>query len=284
MNDYYIFDPSITGGGLMTDRNIIMKGLTEGYNIILMNPNTFDEDVLNEAELVIISITRNFTKDQIKIATKMPYVIYNHDYFCKWILFYPKIEKCKKCKYLDKELYINSETMIWMSPIHREAWIYAFPEIEDHDYMLIPSAIDTSVFYSREKIPNSVIACNQTLYKGFYNVLDYIKRHRDMTFYIYGDVYRPDLYPSNVKLLGKVPYKSLPDILSDKEYAIHLPATIQPSERFAAEAIASGCIPIFNDNVGIMSYGEDIIDLVNNAADRFWKELRERFSLNESRR
>lgn len=277
LQDYYIFDPKMLGGGILTDRNIIMEGLKRGHNTILVNPETWDEDVVLDSELVVISITKRFTKDQINIATKVPYVIFNHDYFCRWILHYPMLEKCKKCKYLDKNLYLNSEAMIWMSPAHRDAWIFAFPEIEDHEYMLTPSALDVDRFYSKEKIHNTAVACNQTLYKGFYNVLSYIKEHPEMTFYIYGEVHNPDLYPSNVNLLGRIPYKSVPDVLSDKEYAVHLPSNIQPSERFAVEAIASGCKPVFNENVGIMSYGKDVVELARNSAKNFWDELEKRF-------
>jgi glycosyltransferase involved in cell wall biosynthesis len=286
---YQDIDPFIyLGGAQQTDLTIIREGVKRGHDIQIVVPQTFRLE--KNADLNIISNCALFTQQQLSQVAKAPtpYVFFSHDYvpLCKYRLFYPMLEKCSRCvnKTFAKEFLEKSNLIVWMSPLHREAWLRSIPELADHPYALTPSCLDVEKLSPTQMnpTPNTVIGVNCLLsFKGKNNVLSYARENPEFQFTFVGqsEVAPSDL-PKNTKYVGQVSEEELIGLYAQHEYFIHLPSTCQPSERTCIEAALMGLKLIVNPLVGITSYPdfykngevnrEWLRTFVKDAPKRFW--------------
>jgi len=256
----------------------------------LVNPQTTKFFVPEAMDLMIISNATGFNiKWLLQITQATPYVMYIHDYWpaCTYRLFYPMLEKCKKCKNLvnAKQLVLNSTLNIFLSPLHRDAWAFTIPEVKDHPYHLHPSPVDTEMFKPIPNVkrnPNAGLVVNAMAFKGAKNTVEYCKNHPKITFTFVGGQPQGVKLPPNCAYTGPVPYEKMPGMYNQASYYIELPESPQPFNRTVLEARLTG-VPhlILNKNIGAVSYKwfdkniETIKRHIKNAVPNWWKKVEE---------
>jgi len=283
------------GGAQRTDREIVKYGMRKGYEVELVTPENFPPIHDMNHDLVVFSNVHMLmsmdSKRILEVAEKLPHVVFHHDYWCRYRLFYPMKPKCSRCPYLPpwRKLYSESRLIIWMSPLHREAWLGSVPELAEHPYALVPSAINPADYTSKVEAdpkPSTVIGVNCLYsFKGMQNVLRYAQEHKDLSFTFVGGKEGNPKLPENCTYVGVKTRKELVQLYTEHEALIHVPQNPQPCERIIAEFILAnpkGHL-IVNDLVGILTYPnvvrngkvnkEEIIRLVFQSPERFWSEI-----------
>lgn len=284
VTDYNPF--SEVGGGALSDKACIVSGMRAGHTIDIFPSEMLGTAGIANYDLMVVSNAFKLDPRLLIQASKvLPYVMYLHDYWplCTYHLFYPMTEKCKACSNIQftRELVLNSKLNIFLSPLHREAWSYAIPELKEHEHYLHVSPVDTELFKVYEgvnRIPNSVLMVNSLLdYKGAENTMKYIQEHPQTTFTYIGG--RDEKYPlpANVGEYGFVAPSTLPEFYSQAESFLFLPNTPQPCTRTVIEAKLCG-VPklILNDLVGVATFpefklkGDEFRKWIAESSYRFW--------------
>ncbi len=281
IQDLNIF--SIGGGAQLTDLGHFKEGLRRGYDIRLVLPDS-DAAVPFWCDLVIVSNCVNFSheffKDLVNKGKKLMWFF--HDYFCKWRLFFPMLEKCRNCYLKPRWLPIltKSPLLIWLSPLHRESWLWTYPELKDMPYVNIPSAIDPNQFVNLGLERKGVVCSSGLLlFKGRANVLRWAQEHPDTPITFMGGNDLPmEPLPPNCKDIGYYSHMGMNEAFNQFETLLHLPNTPQPFERIIAEAYLGGCKIKGNRLVGALSYDwftsrEKVADRVRRAPTDFWDSI-----------
>lgn len=281
-------DPMVMSGGAeLNDRAMINTGIRRGHSIQIVVPGLNDYDI-GSPDLVLFS---NATKvgtqlyDEL-IKRDVPYAFFVHDYgpqLCRFRLLYPMEERCRNLCYLRERWlpYLQAaKTIVWLSPLHRWAWLWAYPQLSSHRHAMVPSAIDTSLFFDKKQPREGVLAVNShELYKGWLNVKAWAEEHPEIPVTLVGTDRVPDGGPSNIKAVGAKPYGEMNDWYNKAEMFLHLPDRAGPYDRTCAEAYLAGCRVIGNKNVGAMSWPwfkkgrHEVARQLNMAPKRFWKEI-----------
>lgn len=274
------------GGGQLNDRAKIEEGIKRGHKINVVTPQNINQQNI-DCDLLIISNHVSFPKEIMnQLCSKYPYVFYHKDYnFYPYRLYFYKGEECKK--FPDKgwwsRLYNNAKGHIWLSPLHRDHFLYIFPELEKFK-SCIPSSIDTEMFKPVEGVErkqNTVIGINSLAeFKGRYNVYNYCLAHPEMQFTFVGE--GPEINLPNVNYIAFVRNEDLPKLYSQFEYAIALNCTSEPFGRVLVEARLCGCKIITNELYGAFSYPdmdynniEKLKSQLSLASIAFWEEIGE---------
>ena len=188
------------------------------------------------------------------------------------------LEKCKTCPMKEGWVPVlqGTKLIIWLSQLHRTAWMHVFPELAYHEYALVPSPVDTGLFYDMKLKRSGVIAVNAGIdFKGRDNFIEWAKEHSDTQITLVGPCDKE--LPANVKRIGPVSYSEMNKLFNQHEIFVHLPVTPQPFERTMAEAYLAGCKIIGNASVGALSWGfegkENLACLLEGASGDFWEEL-----------
>ena len=267
----------ISGGAQLTDRTHIMAGFRLGHDVVPVTPS--ESGLLKRPyDAFILSNVTSFRMDTFQEMIKQgaPFVIFAHDYTCKWRLFYPMQPKCKSCYLRDRWLPVlqASRLIVWLSPLHRWAWLYMYPELKKHPYVLVPSPVSPDEFYAKNGERKGVIAVNAALaFKGRDNFINWAKEHPDIAITHVGQ--EDATLPSNITCVGvKTPFE-MNDLYNKHETLVHLPNTPQPCERVVLEAYLAGCKIIGNRLIGALSYrwfkSRDLVARhVREAPKRFW--------------
>jgi hypothetical protein len=282
-------NPWATGGGAqLTDRNILVEGIRRGHNIVVITPDS----PIEAYELAIFSNCVTFPMTTLLKIAQKPYIMWTHDYyFCRYRLYYPMLPKCRNCVYIGpwRKLYSESVLNFFMSPLHREGYLYAMPEIANHPYALVPSAINPSDYQPIKQVnpkPNTVVGVNVLLdFKGKANVIKYAQEHPELSFTFAGGLEGEATLPRNSKYIGPKSQQELVQLYAESECLIHLPSQPSPADRVPVEfliANPNGKL-ITNRNVGILSYPNVIQDgkvnrdelsrLVSTAPQTFWNDV-----------
>lgn len=224
----------------------------------------------------------------LMLAEKFPYVMWHHDFGCLYRLFFPMEPKCSKCVYLPpwRQLYKASVLNIFMSPLHFKAWTSVAPELANHPYAFVPSAINPEDYTLKGNVnpkPKTVIGVNCLFgFKGKENVIRYAEEHPELSFTFAGGMEGETVLPPNCQYIGSKTREELVQLYAQHESLIHIPQNPQPCERIIAEFILAnprGRL-IVNDLVGILSYPNvikggklnrgEIIRLVSQSPQMFW--------------
>jgi len=285
----YDFLANLAGGAEMSDREAYMHGMKSGHTMQLYIPESARMFAPGPTDLSIISNAARFDLNWIvNTVCAKPYIFYAHDYFplCRYRLFYPMLEKCKKCMNLDsaKKIALNSALNIFLSPLHFDAWCYAIPELKDRPHHIHPSPVNLELFKPRSEVkrnPNAGLVINAAAFKGAKNTVEYCAKHPEITFTFCGGQPEAQL-PPNCTFVGYVPTLSMPSMFNQASYYVELPDTIQPFNRTVLEARLME-VPhiVINKNIGAASYDwfkEDTASIrkrIAEAVPNLWKKIEE---------
>lgn len=263
-------DPHTTpgGGAEMSDKLTILEGLRRGHDVrVILPPQGDGPQAVNVlgCDATVVSNSFFFPPEIIEmLVTRNKTIFYLHDYAptCKYKLFYPLADRClNRCPVSTyaSTLLSKAALLVWLSPLHRAAWLRKHPELECVPHHLHPSPIDLAPFEEAEKRvqkkPGTVIGVNALApYKGGENVLKYAGEHPELQFTFIGGPEEGVKLPDNCRAVDRVDYGRMPGLLARHEYAILRPRSPQPYERFPVEARAAGCKVLLNDLVGCTSY------------------------------
>lgn len=274
------------GGAQQNDKRHIVAGLGRGHDIDIFLPAFFNKNAFEWAEMAVLSNTTNFAAEAFTnlLRAKIPYVWFFHDFapLCKIRLFYPMLEKCKDCfrkpQWMDS--WQGASLLVWLSPLHREAWLYACPELEEMRYELVPSAIDPDRFFDMGKDRRGTVAVNATTdFKGAQAFLEWTQAHPEEPVTLVGGNPEHTVFPRNVTVLDGVPPHDMNELYNSHERFVHLPLNVGPFDRTIAEAYLAGCTVIGNKNVGALSWpffskGRDAVrEAVRQAPETFWTAI-----------
>ncbi|MDP2672027.1 MAG: hypothetical protein Q8O68_00770 [Candidatus Daviesbacteria bacterium] len=273
------------GGGQLNDQKMIEGGIRRGHNIKIITPGNKDVRSI-DCDLMIISNCVKFPKEYLsEICEKYPYIFFHHDFeFYDFRLHYP-MEKdnhanCNRDFWLP--IFQGAKLHVWLSPLHREGYLTAFPELGNFKNVTVPSALNVDLWKpvdGVERVKDTVIGVNcLELFKGRYNIHKYAESHPELQFTFVGNA--PGINLPNCKYLPYTKNEELPKLYSAHEYFVHLPSTTEPFGRISAEAILCGCKVITNGNNGAFSHefmkDKDLVQLRKNlkqAPDVFWEEI-----------
>lgn len=289
---------TIGGGAQETDREIVKYGMKKGHEIELVTPENFALINQSKFDFVVFSNIHTLMYTNYagiaQVAAKYPYVVYHHDFPCRYRIYFPMQARCVRCVFLPpwKELYANSRLNLFMSPLHKDAFLSIMPEIQNRPFDYVPSAINPEDYKCPVKVdpkPNTVIGVSSLYgFKGRDNVVKYAEEHRELHFTFISGTDGDVLLPPNCEYLGNVPHDVMVLKYAENEYFIHLPAHVQACERTVAEyAIANpkGRF-IVNNLIGILSFPgvidgqriskEKLIELVSTSPEKFWEAVKHR--------
>jgi len=275
------------GGAQVTDKAHILYGQEQGYHIEVVTPDRVNSFLMLEDDVVIAS---NITADtfppplfQNLISRGIKYVFFPHDYapICKHRLFFPMRPECHSCAQREAWLPIllHSALIIWLSPLHRQGWLFLCPEIRQHPYALIPSPIDPEKFYDMGRPRKDIIsAAGLWPFKGRGNLIAWAKEHPEEQVDVCGGIQEDILLPSNVKYIGDFPHAQMNEIFNNYERSLFLPNTPQPFNRFVAESYLSGCKLMGNRLIGCLSYPwfksrEEVARYCSQSPVMFWRAV-----------
>ena len=269
-----------SGGAQASDWGHYQYGLKKGHEQILITPQNWQSVQVQGEDVLILSNIRSFGPERF-LDKPNKIITFNHDYWCRYRLFYPRLEKCiKSCAYKEpwEKLFKKAKLNIFLSPLHYKMHKEVFGDaIEPH--ALVPSPVDPEKFYDMKKErEKDVLTVNTALpFKGKANLIAWANNNPDRKITVVGA--RSDVpLPSNCEYIGVVPYAEMPELYNKHKFYLELPSTPQPMNRTACEAYLCGCSLITNNLLGFMSWGWKLRDDVrgnvgSNASKRFWKSI-----------
>ena len=273
------------GGSQKNSWGLIQEGIKRNHKIRIITPQNMSVRSLEGVDVVIFVNIMSFTMEQIEaITSKHKYIFSHRDFnFYKFRLFYPVIKGDYRGIKRDfwKKIYMGALQHIWLSPLHRETYLIAFPELEKFK-VTIPSCIDVSLWKPMggiERKPNTVIGVNcLESFKGRYLVNSYVEKHPELHFTFVGNA--PPINKSNCSYLPYVPNEELPTLYNQHEKFIHLPDHTEPFGRVSVESLLSGCKIITNENNGAFSYKwmkegdvRNIREMMKQVGVAWWEEV-----------
>ncbi len=271
------------GGAQMTDRAHYYEGVRRGHEMHAIIGATGGANMAQPFDGFIISNAMSFRMEVFGEIRKVgaPYVIFAHDYICRWRLHYAQQPKCKQCYLRERWLPILQEArlMIWLSPLHRRGWLFNYPELKTKPYILVPSPVSPKEFYPLGKERKGAAAINSHLgFKGRENLIGWAKTHPDVQVDLVGSNEALEGLPPNIAYKGAMAPVAMNAWLNEHEALVHLPVTWQPFERVVAEAYLAGCRIIGNGAVGALSYPwfksrELVAQHCAEAPRRFWEAV-----------
>lgn len=157
---------------------------------------------------------------------------------------------------------IDSKHRIFYSPLQRD-WV-GLPG------RLCPAPLDRERFKPNGVEREGVVHVGTFGHpsKGQRLLAEYADRHGPVSVYGAGP-----FLPSgpNLKLCGPVAYEDVPGVLQVHERFVHLPTSVEGYGRGVAEAWATGCELVVNENVGCLWWLRNDPDALDTAAERFWE-------------
>lgn len=277
------------GGAQLTDRSHIVEGIRRGHDLTLVTPQgDINALFIDDSPVIISNMMAGFQLDvfQHLIQRNKPCIWFFHDYqpICKYRLFYPMLNKCKSCQRREMWLPIllEAKLLIWLSPLHRESWLFMCPELETKPYALVPSPVDPKQFYNMNLDRDGVVAVSSLYpFKGRQNVLQWATEHPNQKITFVGGNPVPDEpLPSNCQDIGQQSFWTLNEIYNRHKAILHLPNTPQPFERSICEGFLAGCDIIGNSLIGALSYNwcksrEQVAEHCGNSSKLFWDRIEE---------
>ena len=273
------------GGAQLTDRAHILHGLRQGHDVAIAVPEG-PAPAIDVVDGVVVSNGQAFPLSTFQelAAGTVPYVFFLHDFWpmCKYRLYYSQEDKCRECYLKPRWLPIlqKARLLIWLSPLHREAWLHSQPELEGHPYALVPSPVDPGKFYDMGLERRGTLAVDAGVgFKGGDNFIAWAKAHPEEPITLVGGNPENRELPPNVTLQGTVAYEHMVREFNNHVRFLHLPSNTQPFERTVAESILAGCKVTANKNVGALSWPfmhqgrEAVAQDLSLAPARFWAAL-----------
>jgi len=275
------------GGAQLTDRAHFLEGVRRGHDLSIWSPSSGMNLMDIKDEVVLASNPAFLSADVFKnmLDRGISYVWFLHDYLplCKYRLFYPMRDSCKSCYLKDRWLPIllQAKLIIWLSPLHRESWLWLCPELEGVPYHLAPSPVEVRRFYSVGIERRGVVAVESLHpFKGRSHILKWAEEHSDVeVFFIGGNPTPHDFLPPNCRDIGVVPYEQMNEAYNHHEALLHLPQSPSPFDRTVVEAYLAGCRIIGNELIGALSWPafregrEAVATMCRESPKKFWEAV-----------
>lgn len=277
---------AVGGGAQLTDKTHFMAGLKRGHDIVLHIPEA--GPVVIGKRPTIVSNATAFSPPTFAALEEqgVPCVWFLHDYWplCKLRLFYPMQPKCRNCASRQTWLPIiaKARLIIWLSPLHRRAWLWAWPELRNVPYTLCPSPVPDTFHDMGEARHGAVAVESLYPFKGRARVLDFARQNPNLPMTFVGGN-PPGLaaepLPSNCTDIGEQPYYRMNTIYNQHRFLVHLPTSPSPFDRTVAEAYMAGCEVIGNRLVGALSWPffkvsrERVRQELQRSPERFWEAV-----------
>ena len=256
------------GGAEFSARQVVAVGERCGFHVDLVTPAEFREDVLANADLIVLNNLWHFSGDQMRILLavlyerRVPYVKYEHDHR---ELTRPEFSR---------RLFEHAAANVFLSPVHRD----------NHGEGLgasgecIPLAIDVDAFRPVPgivRVPATALVCNVRAIKTWDRLKIYIAEHPEIRFSVLAanDI----ICGRNVKTIPPVLPEKMPALYSAHEFLVHLPDAWCAGERVVLEAALCGAKIVANERVGHASWGWDLTDTASlrerliDAPYEFWR-------------
>ena len=257
------------GGAELSNQTICRIGELLGFDLALVTPQSFNVSILTAADIIIINNFFEFQDEHYTIMynvlyeKRIPYVKYDHDY-----------REIHKRADKARQMFTMSLLNVFISPDHMNKTIDILGEqIRSHSICL-PIAIDTRSYinYTNDRIKNSVLIpriekCKATVR----NDIETLKTFEKITVIGNNEFVAPDGIVCNI--IEKQDPAKMPELYNMYEYMYHKPDVAWAGERIYLEAKLCGCIPIPNENVGHVSWGELTAGQLTDALYTFWKEI-----------
>lgn len=272
------------GGAQLNDRAKIIEGIRRGFDIRHVGPPG-DNFYLDWADVFVVSNATAFSADYIAGATdtRKPVVWFIHDFanLCKVRLHYPMLERCMSCYRKPRWIPMmeQAKILVWLSPLHRDAWLYATPELEGVNYLLNPSSVSPADFHPLNMPRKGTLGVNGLLaFKGRKGIIEWAEENPGEPVTVVGPNPEPGPLPPNIEVAPPVPPYLMNELYNRFERFLHLPDTIGPFDRVAAEALLAGCQVVANKNVGALSYPwftsrESVASHLETASSDFWETI-----------
>lgn len=173
-------------------------------------------------------------------------------------------------------LFAGALMCVFLSPLHASVFHGIYPEIREKIVILKP-LIDVKMFTNKNLKRDIKYASygGMSETKGFYNIRERFPDERVVFFGSKGG-HLAEKYGYG-EIMGRIPYKEMPDFLNRVEHYIHMPRWPEPHGLIVNQAVLCGCKLITNGNVGALTHGSDPADrsaYKNNAAE-IWERLEE---------
>ena len=272
---------SESGGAQLTDRAHFYEGIRRGHDLELITPQS---QVNALPTPVVVSNASLFPLDLFQDLQRSgkPYIFFCHDYWpiCKYRLYYPMADLCKSCYLKERWLPIlaGARLIIWLSPLHRESWLWLYPELASVPYHLAPSPVNPGKFRDLGGERQGVVAVDSLAdFKGKKHVLKWAAEHPQVRVAFVGPA-NGAVLPANCRVLGWVPYSEMNQVYNHYEALLHLPQSPSPFDRTTAEAYLAGCRIIGNPLIGALSYPwftsrEEVANHCRNSPREFWEAV-----------
>ena len=277
------------GGAQLTDRSHILEGIRRGHEIEIITPQSdINSLFVDDSPVVISNMMAGFQLNvfQHLVERNKPCIwfFHNHQPLCKYRLFYPMLEKCKSCYRREywMPIFLKAALLVWLSPLHRESWLFSCPELADLPYAVVPSPIDPKQFHNMN-LPREGIVSVSSLhpFKGRDNVLQWAGDNPETPITFIGGNPEPnEPLPQNCKDIGPQSFLALNEIYNRHKALLHLPSNPQPFERVLPEAYLAGCDIIGNGLIGALSFPwfrsrEEVAEHCGGASRLFWEKIEE---------
>jgi len=279
-------DPMTNGGGAqLTDRAMVVEGIRRGHDVELCLPHT---GVLT-TNPVIVSNATSFSIQTFQELHKreVPYVWFLHDYWpaCKYRLFYPMRQSCQSCYLKERWLPIlkGAKLIVWLAPLHRDSWLWLYPELQDTPYLVTPSPVPDTFCGLGNPRSGVVVVEGLHPFKGRRHIIRWAEQHPDVPITVVGGNPGGGPLPRNIgQVYDQVPYDQMVQVYNQAEALLHLPSSPTPFDRIVAEALMSGCKVIGNSLIGALSYEwfkdrPAVVHYCHESSRVFWEKIEEVF-------
>lgn len=299
-------DPfKFNGGGEMIMNSLLTYAKKQNYQIYATTVYPKQNNYVNNADLTILcdvfnspqsfsSFDNSFLK---KIIEKDRYIHFDNSYVDSCNLDYLPCNgfiqksckhksmlnvksnlkrtdfstKCFQGKPIINDLYNNSLSNIFLSPLHHKK-VTTMLNIEKKEFFIVRPTIDTTLFYNRgnERDIDYIFAGAISEAKGIENLIKYFKNTDKKLVMIGKNISGIEL--EFAEYTGFIPYEEMPKYFNRAKNFIYLPRWPEPQGRVVVEAALCGCNLITNENVGATSFDFDIANELNlrNAEKEFW--------------
>ena len=263
---YTILDPSNsdnTSGGPQAANSIIRNVESCGYTVDIITPRTEFKSPSSSAFNIYHDMFNDpdgspwFNLEQISELsnTKTPYLFSECAYTaCNTAPYGDLNYSGQSLIHLSGDIMKNAVKFITASPLHGKTIEGYLGSKLDNLYPYLVE-VDFEKFTEKgvQKDIEYITVGAMNPWKGTYDVCE--KYGKDLTVVGYGD---PSLVNSNANFVGKIPNADLPDWYSRSKNFVHMPRWKESFSITTAEASLCGCNVIVNENVGAMSFNEDL--------------------------
>lgn len=245
-------------GGAQLNNAAMAEAAPDWAEVVRCYPG---EDV-PDCDAYVLHNVKFFSQLALRRATDKPHVKAEHDLW-----------DCPQWwqKYWVAPVMNAAEAVIFLSPLHREAFLREHSGVKPKKTYLVPSPIVPTRFTPGVKTAGTCWLGEFQPHKGIEAACTWAAEHGPVDFYGFGP-HPPS--GANVNLEGALPYERVPGMLARYERFLFLPEWVEAFGRTVAEAALSGCELVCNDRVGAFSWGwetrEEWAEGVGTASERFW--------------